>query len=233
LSRKIRPGAGSYDGGGRSRGGGAPHHQPDYFCGIVPGAAALSGASLPGAAGAALRRLSRDGLGWAPAAGNLCAALAFAGGLLVNRHVTGGEPEGALLLAPLLLLLSRDGLLLRGLGEQQRYFPPVAAVSAYLAAAALSNTIGWGLRLQDAGFWALEVGLLLIALPMHVLFLAHVWRQKPQPLAALAVLGPLSLVALLLTRLEAVQYLAGIGLAMGLLMFLNVRQLRRRGMKAI
>lgn len=44
----------------------------------------------------------------------------------------GGQPEPLLLLAPLLLMLSQDPLLLRQLGERQRYLPPVLAVSAYL-----------------------------------------------------------------------------------------------------
>lgn len=235
-SPSLPPGAG-YDGGASARRPPPyPYPQADYFCSSAPGAAlaALGArANLPGAAGAALRRLARDGLGWVPTAGNVAALLAFVGALVVNGHVTGGEPEAALLLAPLLLLLSPDPLLLRCLGEQQRYFPPVFAVSVYLTGLSISNTIGWGLRLADASFWALETGLLIIALPMHGVFLQHAWRQQPQPLAVLCVLGPMSGLALLLTQLEAIQYLAGIGLAMCALMVLNVRQLRRRGMKAI
>ncbi|KAI8462462.1 MAG: hypothetical protein J3K34DRAFT_462917 [Monoraphidium minutum] len=227
--------------GARANGAGASRSdaygaQPDYFCGVVPAAALGSlgaRANLPGAAGAGLRRLAREGLGWVPTFGNACTLLAFAGGLAVNSHVTRGEPEPVLLLAPLLLLLGRDALLLRGLGEQQRYFPPVLAVSLYLTALSVANTVGWGLRLADARFWALEIGLLLITLPTHVLFLQHAWAQRPQPLAALAALAPLSGLALFLTELEAVQYLAAVALAMAVLMFLNVRQLRRRGMKAI
>lgn len=45
----------------------------------------------------------------------------------------GGAPEPLLLLSPLLLMLSQDPLLLRQLGERQRYLPPVLAFSGYLA----------------------------------------------------------------------------------------------------
>ena len=45
----------------------------------------------------------------------------------------GGAPEPLLLLTPLLLMLSQDPLLMRHLGERQRYLPPVLAFSGYLA----------------------------------------------------------------------------------------------------
>jgi len=230
---------GAAAGGGRaypSSGSGRGQRQPDFFCGAVPSAVLSSLGSrsnLPGAAGMVLRRLAREGLGWVPTAGNLCTLLAFAGCLVVNQTVTGGEPEAVLLLTPLLLLLSQDPVLLRGLTEQQRYFPPVLAATLYLAASAVAETVGWGMRLGDVGFWALNAGLLLIALPMHVVFLHHMWHQKPRPLSLLGALGPLCLVSLLATQLDAVRYLGGIGLVMGLLMFFNVRQLRQRGMKMI
>lgn len=41
------------------------------------------------------------------------------------------------MLAPLLLLLSQDPLMLPNLEEHQRYFPPTLAVTAYLSAAAI------------------------------------------------------------------------------------------------
>lgn len=50
------------------------------------------------------------------------------------------------MLAPLLLMLSQDPLLLRQLGERQRYLPPVAAFSCYLTVTA---AIQVGCRPQD------------------------------------------------------------------------------------
>jgi hypothetical protein len=130
--------------------------------------------NLEGAAGLAVKRLSREGLAWLPTAGNVCTLLAFGIAVHLNLYLTGacgfdsvggrdlsslatlrhtsrhpnpaalpralcprlhadGEPEPLLLLSPLLLLLSQDPLLLRHLGERQRYLPPVLAFSAYLA----------------------------------------------------------------------------------------------------
>ncbi len=244
FSLKLRAGAAlkAQDAGPAAAGGAAssaPYRQPqqpEFFC--APGAAVLASlggraSSVPGAGGLALRRLARDGLGWVPTAGNVCAALAFVGCLRVNGHVTDGEPEAVLLLAPLLLLLSQDPLLLRGLGEQQRYVPPVAAITAYLTVSAVSEAASWGARLGDIGFVALNAGLLLLTLPMHAVFLHHMWHQKPRPLAALCALAPLCLVALFATQLEEVRYLGAIGLVMALLLFFDVRQLRQRGMKMI
>ena len=50
---------------------------------------------------------------------------------------SGGSPEAIFMLAPLLLLLSQDPLMLSELEEQQRYFPPTLAVTTYLSAAAV------------------------------------------------------------------------------------------------
>lgn len=50
---------------------------------------------------------------------------------------TGGSPEAIFMLAPLLLLLSQDPLLLTGLEDRMRYFPPVLAVTAFLTTTAV------------------------------------------------------------------------------------------------
>lgn len=47
--------------------------------------------------------------------------------------MTDGNPGAILLLAPVLLLLAQDPVLLRFLDKRRRYVPPVAAVTAYLA----------------------------------------------------------------------------------------------------
>ena len=49
----------------------------------------------------------------------------------------GGSPEAIFMLAPLLLLLSQDPLLLPDLEDRQRYFPPALAVTGYLVTAAV------------------------------------------------------------------------------------------------
>eukprot|EP00879_Flechtneria_rotunda_P012843 GHRR01013409.1.p1 GENE.GHRR01013409.1~~GHRR01013409.1.p1 ORF type:complete len:1004 (+),score=317.90 GHRR01013409.1:346-3357(+) len=119
---------------------------PDFFCGVVPGNVLSNlgkAVQLEGAAGLAVRRLSREGLAWVPTAGNIATLLAFGICVYLNMYMTGGAAEALVLLAPLLLMLSPDPLLLRHLGERQRYLPPVMAVSAYLAATAQLQVQGW------------------------------------------------------------------------------------------
>jgi hypothetical protein len=46
--------------------------------------------NLEGAAGLAMKRLSREGLGWVPTAGNVCTLLAFGICVYLNIYMTGG-----------------------------------------------------------------------------------------------------------------------------------------------
>lgn len=55
--------------------------------------------------------------------------------MVAHRYLTGGAPEAVFMLAPLLLMLSQDPLLLRQLGERHRYAPPAAAIALYLTIA--------------------------------------------------------------------------------------------------
>lgn len=63
----------------------------------------------------------------------VCSVFACVCLLLATVTAAEGAPEPLLLLCPLLLLLSQDPILLRHLGERQRYLPPVLAFSGYLA----------------------------------------------------------------------------------------------------
>jgi hypothetical protein len=47
--------------------------------------------NLEGAAGLAMKRLVREGLGWVPTAGNLCTLLAFGIAVYLNMYMTGGK----------------------------------------------------------------------------------------------------------------------------------------------
>jgi hypothetical protein len=65
----------------------------DFFCGVVPGSVLSSvgrAMNLEGAAGLAMKRLVREGLGWVPTAGNLCTLLAFGIAVYLNMYMTGG-----------------------------------------------------------------------------------------------------------------------------------------------
>ena len=138
---------------------------------------------LQGAAGAALTRLSQDGLAWVPTCCNLAALLCFGLCLTLNSAVTGGQPAAILLLAPLLLLLAQDPLLLRWLEERRRYLPSVAAVSAYLAATAIWQLVGEvadDLPLSSEMWWyaAKHLGCLAAVLPCQLYLLAWLWNKR-------------------------------------------------------
>lgn len=83
------------------------------------------------------------------------------------------------MLAPLLLLLNQDPVLLRGLGDRQRYAPPVGAVVAYLTAASALELytrtfVGqrslFNAHEKTAFFFFKNLVALLLALPNHVNF---------------------------------------------------------------
>lgn len=94
-----------------------------------------------------------------------------------------GADEAIFVLAPILLLLSQDPLLFRGLTERRRYFPPVLCASAYLTIAAVSTVLvkfnaaaeRSPFVVDDAKFgtWFLakNLGLLIATLPNHASFL--------------------------------------------------------------
>jgi hypothetical protein len=138
---------------------------------------------LQGAAGAALTRLSQDGLAWVPTCCNLAALLCFGLCLTLNSAVTGGQPAAILLLAPLLLLLAQDPLLLRWLEERRRYLPSAAAVTAYLAATAIWQLVGEvadDLPLSSEMWWyaAKHLGCLAAVLPCQLYLLAWLWNKR-------------------------------------------------------
>jgi hypothetical protein len=65
----------------------------DFFCGVVPGSVLSQlgkAMNLEGAAGLAMKRLSREGLAWVPTAGNVCTLVAFGIALYINSYLTGG-----------------------------------------------------------------------------------------------------------------------------------------------
>lgn len=118
-----------------------------------------------------------------PGLGNAATLLAFA--LLVVLTATagaGGSHASILAVAPVLLLLNRDGALFSGLGEEQRYGPVWLAVWVYLTASALlelrddalsgahAHAWGTGEHPTRAHFLARNGAALAAALPSQVAF---------------------------------------------------------------
>jgi hypothetical protein len=216
----------------------------DLFCGMIPSGAYARFAGLlqlrggAHAGGVALQRLSRDGLAWAPAVGNVCTLIAFAMAVSLNVYVSGGAPEAIFMLTPLLLLLSQDTLLLTGLQDKQRYFPPLLATTTYLALAALgallSSPTGVG---SQAAFLAAAVA---ASLPSHVVFLSWMWTQRPRPTGGLVLALLLNVASLVVNAALAVWtvtpvplYLNGMGFAFGLIQWFAMRHVHSVGAKLI
>lgn len=156
-------------------------------------------------------------------------------------------PAGVLAVAPLLLLLSQDPILLRGLSQQRRYFPPVAGVSVYLVLSVLRQLF-WGylqsgtalITLDAASLWfiAKNGGLLLACLPSQLELLRHLWGGRPAAAASggamwVLAIAPLNLLPLLLGDIEGLRILAGVGLAGGAVQLASMRSTRLSGMKVI
>lgn len=151
----------------------------------------------------------------------------------IHLPFAGGAPEALLLLSPLLLLLSQDQLLLRGLGERQRYAPPVAAFSGYLALTAAAQVLAYVVEYGDIGVLLLHGGVVALALPQHAVFLQHVWDGSTVSGRTLIALAVLSLLALFGSQSDASRYLAGSGLVMGALQHFASAHSSRAGLKAV
>ncbi|KAI3433444.1 hypothetical protein D9Q98_003258 [Chlorella vulgaris] len=195
-------------------------------------------ASLKGAGGMALQRLAKDGLGWAPTCCNLVTLLCFGLCLALNEKVTGGEAVAILLLAPVLLLLAQDPLLLRWLEDRRRYVPPCAAITAYLLVAAVWQIIdgvgfaGWSA--YSAWLVARHGALLLATLPCQLLLLTYLWRAAYQPPVALvAVAAPLNFLVLWLAEMDELKISAGVSLAAAAVMLLAVQQSSQKQGRAL
>ncbi|PSC73750.1 no exine formation 1 [Micractinium conductrix] len=191
--------------------------------------------ALKGAAGAALQRLSQDGLGWVPTCCNLAALLCFGMCMALNVQVTGGSPAAILLLSPLLLLLAQDPLLLRWLEDRRRYLPPLAAVTAYLAGGALWQLAGEASSMGLSSSWVLSylgrnLGCLAAALPPQLLLLGWLWSSRGQPpVLRLLALAPLSLLALWAADLDEIKISAGVSLGAVTLQLFSAQQGQTQG----
>lgn len=157
---------------------------------------------------------------------------------------------GILVIAPLLLLLSQDPVLMRGLTEARRYFPPVALASVYLAASVVYQLAdgyssgGQALMSMDAasfGYLTKNAVCLLACLPSQWELLWHLWggwgEAAPSPSAGggfwVAAAAPLNLVPLALADLEGLRVLSGVGLLGACVQLAAIHKQRHAGLKVI
>ena len=131
--------------------------------------------------------MAGEGLGWLPTTGNLACLLWLCIALYLNWQAQGAPDEAILLLAPSLLLLNRDPLLMPGLQASRRYAPCSFVVTLYLVASSLASVVHatWlqprALALahkQTPFYLLLNVACLAAVLPSHLGFL----QVSPSPL---------------------------------------------------
>lgn len=195
-----------------------------------------------GAVGLAMENLAGQGLGWLPTAGNLITGACYLGCLALSSKLDQSLDAAIVVLAPILLLLSQDPLILPGLGSQQRYAPPVAATSLGL--------FGWsGMQLVETTFMQPESLLkstisvrmtflsnaLLIAgtIPNHVLFVQYLWSRQRVADVWLVATTPCCLPALFLADYTTPKLLAGFAMVAAAVQYAAMRHIRQQGMKVI
>jgi len=210
----------------------------DLFCGIMPSRVFSRFSTLlqvRGSGSVALQRLSREGLLWMPCVGNVCTFIVFNLALALNTFITGGVPEAIFMLAPLLLLLSQDPLFLPELEDKQRYVPPAAVVSLYLAVTGLLQEFETASEQGRPGVLHLIKGVLMIAaaLPSHAQFIMWLWSQKSRPAGTVLMTAPLNILPILFASGALYSYLGLLGLLMGLTQYYAMKHTRNVGFKII
>ncbi|GLI61232.1 hypothetical protein VaNZ11_003532, partial [Volvox africanus] len=221
----------------------------DLLCGLVPSAVFSNYCAmlkLEGAGALALQRLAQEGLAWVPTLGNLLTLTAVGLGLALNCFLNGGmgAPEAIFMLAPILLLLSQDVLILPGLSERQRYCPPQLAISAYLLVSGVSVAVtdavvgGSGgpaaVGLPPTLYLLKELGLAALAVPHHVIFLRYLWTLHAESWGtALLVAAPVCVLPLAICDVPALRFFGAVGSLVSVLQFFSMKHVRRVGMKFI
>ena len=192
-----------------------------------------------GVTGAAMQRLSGDGLAWAPTTCNAVTILCLALCLSLNAAFTDGSPWGALLLAPVLLLLVQDPIFFRGLTDHRRYFPPTAAAVVLLFGC---FAMEMGKVLTDSYFelfsedgWETmkNIAMALMCLPTLGELLMFIWMPHRISMGRALVPAILASVGMLFAEYEAVKILAGLSMASGLYLAATAQQTQLAGQKLI
>lgn len=168
----------------------------------------------------AAHRLAAEGMGWIPTACNLVTFQCFVLCIFLNIEFTGGEDGAVLLLAPILLLLCQDPLLLRGLTDRQRYFPPALAIILTLTWSACYTM--WDIIQEDQGFTSslhsskfamTNVFCLMACAPSNYDLLAHMWSRPRMSVGRALAPAILLLLPILAADIFAIKVLGCVGAA--------------------
>lgn len=221
-------------------GGWAIDRAADFLGQCMPGLEpSVARTFIKGVSGAAMQRLSTDGLAWAPTACNAVTVLCFALCLSLNAAFTEGSPWGALLLAPVLLLLVQDPLFFRGLTDHRRYFPPLAA-SILLLLSSFAMEVSQ--QVMDSYFevfsgegWSVlkNIGFAVVCVPTLGELLRFMWTPYRMGVARALVPAIVASLGIFLAEYDAVKILAGVSIAGGLYLAGTAQQTQQAGQKLI
>lgn len=182
-----------------------------------------------------------------PGIGNAAVLFCFVLALVLIPEMADARPDRAIFfVVPILLLLNHDAAVMASFGDRQRYFPLTVSLSLYLTVYALysifHDTIvgfyyaGWSAHtenLQQILFLGKNFVVLMLCMPMHVLFNRFMWDYVKQSDYLLLLLGPLNVPGLVVTDVDAVRILGGLGLAYSVVQYALSRQIRLAGQRFI
>lgn len=191
--------------------------------------------------GGALQQLAADGMAWVPTACNLVTLLCFGLCYALNVVFTGGDDAAVLLLAPILLLLCQDPVILRGLTDRRRYFPPVLGAVTMLAWSCASLILGdvydattrTFLFGQDMAYFWKNSGILVLCMATQTELLRYLWAQHRVSAMRAVVPGVVATVGVVWGDLEAIQVLAGMSGVAAAYLAASARQTKEVGRKLI
>jgi hypothetical protein len=164
--------------------------------------------------------------------GNLACVLAFVQGLIVHTVYLHGSVHGIFFLAPILLLLSRDNVLLSQLTEQRRYFPLILSIVSFLLLKSYFAIV-WLAFTSSTMAAAKNFVLAVATTPSHMHLLEHIWSMRHQSDFTLLLLLPLNILPIVLADIPALHLVGLIGFAGVTFLLYSARQIKQHGMQII
>ncbi|WPT14438.1 hypothetical protein PSENEW3_00000568 [Picochlorum sp. SENEW3] len=188
----------------------------EFLGGYVP--SAVNEATVGSLAGKHHQKLTNIGMSYLPEACNILTVFCFSACLWVSNAL-GGEHASLMvpILCSILLLLSQDSFLLRGLADKRRYFPPYAAACGILTITAIGAvireafSIDEGISLDiDVATLVFNVGAILLCLPSLLETLDYLWTQRQQKFWTPILTGILATSGVFISEIDAVKVLCGL-----------------------
>mmetsp|Transcript_6413 Transcript_6413/g.7364 ORF Transcript_6413/g.7364 Transcript_6413/m.7364 type:complete len:345 (-) Transcript_6413:173-1207(-) len=186
------------------------------------------------------RQVAGMGGEWMPVMGNVSVFVAMGLSLVLNLRLTEGSNTSIFALAPILLLLNEDILLLKGLGDKQRYFPLAVTVAVYLAMNSsihLMEMVRQGQN-QVLGFthWTFTLkntAAIVFTFPSHYLFSAFLWDGLRRSDMSLLCATPLNVPPLFLADVSGARWLAGVAIIEAVVQYFVSRHIHIAGLKRV